>query len=625
MMYRFGPTVVTSVEAAGDREWCLADGLGGYASGTVGGLRTRRAHGLLAVATTPPAGRFLGLAAMDLTVAVGDKRYQLFTHEWADGRVEPQGHRRLTRCDIWDGLPKWYWAVPGAVVSLQIAMGWGRSVVGLQYRVEQSDGPITLEMEPLVTWRAIDGECQSTWEALAVDQLPDGVAVADQFRLRGDGWQPGGGDRGGLAYRSEDHRSFAATEDLRSVGRFVVTLDGGDTTEIEAWAGDLQLPAPHASDLILAAQLRARRLAAASESQDDIDRGLVLSADQFITCDTQVVAGYPYLGERVRDTLIGYRGLFLETARHAEGRTLLLRMLGRLADGLLVDDPPAAEPTGGPVAVDASLWLFQAIYHHTVATGDLDLVATAVPALAQTINFLINGNRYAGVDPIDGLLATYPSMRPQTWMDAEDDGAVTPRTGKPVELNALWLSGLSIVRDLAARVSRNLPGNRLDIVARQAFARFGGFMFGGGLADVIDGPFDIDRTLRPNQLLAVTLPFAPWSHAKAIVEAVQPLVTPIGLRTVGPTEFGFRGNWAGHPDDHQGTVWPWLMGPYADAIAIANINSPGLLDGLEDHVPLYGVGSVSAMADANTPFEPAGCPFHAMGVAEMLRIRHRLR
>jgi glycogen debranching enzyme len=181
------------------------------------------------------------------------------------------------------------------------------------------------------------------------------------------------------------------------------------------------------------------------------------------------------------------------------------------------------------------------------------------------------------------------------------------------------------VRDLAARVSRDLPGNRLDIVARQAFARFGGFMFGGGLADVIDGPFDIDRTLRPNQLLAVTLPFAPWSHARSIVEAVQPLVTPIGLRTIGPAESGYRGNWAGHPDDHQGTVWPWLMGPYADAIAIADINSPGLLDGLEDHVPLFGVGSVSAMADANPRFEPAGCPFHAMGVAEMLRIRHRLR
>ena len=622
MMYRFGPIVCSNLAASTEREWMISDGLGGYAMGTIGGLRTRRAHGLLAVAATPSAIRRLGLAAIDLTVVIGDVRYRLSTHETSTG-VHPEGYRLLTRVDIADGLPRWYWAVAGVVVSLQLAMRHGQSAIGLQYRVEQAEAPVTLELEPLVTWRTIDGDRLHDRDMPRLAHSESGVVVDGRFRIRGEGWQPGGSWRHDLRYRREEPRSHTASEDLTSAGKFVVALAAGESTEIVAWSGDLMSAQSTASEIILDAQIRARRLASQAGCYDDIDRSLVLSADTFIGAEGGVVAGYPELGERTRDSLIAYRGLFLATARVEEGRALLLRYVAMVENGLLPDLQP--DGAGHFASADASLWLFQAIYRHVEHTGDLDLASAVVPVLAGIINSLVSGSRHGiAVDRTDGLLAIEGSDLPRTWMDAIADGQpVTPRVGKPVELNALWLSGLGIIRHLAEQIGRTLPGSRLDTVARQAFARFGGI--GGGLADVIDGPDGADISLRPNQLLAVTLPFPAWGNVNGVLQAVQPLIGPVGVRTLAPSSPNYRGTRAGTVDDHQGTAWPWLMGVYVDAVRLAAVAKPGILNGLEDHVPVLGVGSVSAMTDGDDPFRPAGSPFHAMATAEMLRIRRSLR
>lgn len=622
MMYRFGPIVCSNLAASTEREWMIADGLGGYAMGTIGGLRTRRAHGLLVVAGSPNATRRLGLAAIDLTVIIGDVRHSLSTHETGAG-VHPQGYRSLTRVDIADGLPRWYWAVAGVVVSLQLAMRYGYSVIGLQYRVEQADAPVRVELEPLVTWRTVDGDRLHDRDMPRLAHSEHGVVVEGRFRVRGEGWQPGGSWRHDLRYRHEETRSHLASEDLTSAGHFAVTLAAGESTEIVAWSGDLAADQPSASDLILEAQMRSRRLATQAGCYDDIDRSLVLSADTFIGKAGGIVAGYPELGERSRDSLIAYRGLFLETERITEGRSLLLRYVAMVEDGLLHD--VQADGVGRLVSADASLWLFQAVYRHVEHTGDLDLASAVVPVLAGIINSLVSGTHQGiAVDRTDGLLAIERSDIALTWMDAIADGQpVTPRVGKPVELNALWLSGLGIIRHLAERIGRTLPGSRLDTVARQAFARFGGI--GGGLADVIDGPEGADLSLRPNQLLAVTLPFPASINVSGVLQAIEPLVGPIGIRTLSPKSADYRGTRAGTVDDHQGTAWPWLMGPYVDAVRLATVSKPGILNGLEDHVPVFGVGSVVTMVDGDDPYRPAGSPFHATSTAEMLRVRRSIR
>lgn len=627
MMYRFGPQICSDLQAASEREWLVTDGLGGYAMGTVGGLRTRRYHGLLIVAGKSPSDRQLGLACIDPVLIVGDVRHRLGTHEWESGAIEPPGYRSLTRFEIVDGVPRWYWAIGGAVLSAQLAMQHGSATVGVHYRLEQGDGPVTLELEPLVTWRSVHGERTSAGDPLRLDHHDDGVVVDNAFRIRGSGWQPGGTWYYDIHYREEAARGLTSREDLMSAGRFSMTLSPGESTEIEAWSGDLSTAPPTASVIVHNAQLRARKVAASAQCYDDIDRSLVLSADQHITANSHVVAGYPWFGEWSRDSLISYPGLFLETGRVNEGRVLLIRLLSEVMEGLL----PNTSDTGMLEynSVDAPLWLFQAIYRHVEASGDLDLVRTALPTLALIINSFVAGTAFGiSVDPLDGLVRQGVPGMALTWMDARIDGQpVTPRTGKPVEVNALWISALGIISDLAHRVGKSVPNTRLEVTARQSFALFGAN--GGGLTDVLDGPNGHDRSLRPNQLLAVSLPFPAWANARAVVDAVQPLVTPIGLRSLAQSDPKYLGQHRGNSARrdaayHQGTVWPWLIGPYADAIRVAGVTKPGLLEGLEDHVPLWGVGSVSETADGDAPNNATGCPFQAWSVAEMLRVRRSL-
>jgi predicted glycogen debranching enzyme len=362
---------------------------------------------------------------------------------------------------------------------------------------------------------------------------------------------------------------------------------------------------------------------------DDEERMLTLAADQFVVTTPSgptVVAGYPWFGDWSRDTMTSYEGLFLRTNRWDEGRTLLLRAADGLSEGMLANTADA----GGLEynTVDAAMWFFHAVGRHIAVTDDLDLAATLVPALRQIIDHHQAGTRFGIRVDADGLVTQGAEGWALTWMDARVDGVpITPRTGKPVEVNALWVNGLRTTAALLRRLGDDTAADdlgRLADTARTAFrARFA---TDDGLLDVVDPH---DASVRPNQLLAASLPLGPADDAAtaaAIVRACAPLVTSLGMRSLSPLDPRFIGSHRGDSGArdrayHQGTVWPWVIGPYADACRRAGVSLVGVFDGLDAHLREWGLGSVSETADGDAPFAATGCPFQAWSVAEVLRAK----
>jgi predicted glycogen debranching enzyme len=630
----FGPQICGQLDAAAAREWLVTDGLGGFAMGTAAGLRTRRYHGLLVVATEPPIGRRLGLASLDPVLVVGDARLELATHEWSSGAVAPTGHRLLAAFTVLAGVPRWRWAVGGVVVEAEVAMVHGRPAVAAAYRLVRAPEPVELELAALCTWRDVHGE-RFAWGDPEVAVLGDGFVFEDRYRVRGPGFEPAGVWYRGVRYRQEAERGLPAVEDLFCAGRFRSRLEPGGTAEVVAWADHRDAGDPPPAPAIVAAtRERARLCASRAGAQGPLDSALAAAADRFVVGGPTMVAGYPWFGDWSRDTMTSYEGILLETGRHDEGRQLLVRAAGTLSEGML---PNTADAGGTEFnTVDATLWYLHAVDRHVVRTGDDDLAAQLLPALRDVISHHLAGTRFnIGADPADGLLAQGADGWALTWMDARVGGVpVTPRAGKPVEVNALWVNGLAAVAGLAERAGQDAADLRsLEAMARASFVARFARPDGRGLLDVVDGPHGPDGALRPNQLLAVSLPYGPLARpdpvGRSVVAACAELVTPLGLRSLGPAEPAYLGHHRGGPADrdrayHEGTVWPWLIGPYVTAATAAGIAVGGVLDGLEAHLGEWGLGSVSECADGDPPHGATGCPFQAWSVAELLRTRRLL-
>ena len=621
----FGPAVCTSLAEGGDREWLVADGCGGYAMGTVCGLRTRRYHGLLVPVVAGPSARRLGLVALDpvLTLPSGAS-VRLGVHEWTGGAVAPTGHTVLESFDLDDGLPRWRWRVGEVVLERELAIRHGSASVAVVHRL-LAGGPVSLALEALVTWRDAHGE-RYAGEPPAVEHNDGGAVVEASLRLRGPGGTPARDWYRGVHARLEADRGLNPDEDLWLAGRFAAELPtAGDTLAVSAWAGDLAVEPPLAIDVVATARRRARGLVATAATADDVGARLALAADSFITTAPDVVAGYPWFGSWSRDTMTSYEGLFLATGRAEEGRALLHGYAATISEGMLANtaDTGATEYN----TADATLWFLHAIDRHVAATGDLDLAAAVVPVLDGVIKAHVEGTRYGiGVDPADGLLTQGQPGYALTWMDARIDGVgVTPRIGKAVEINALWVNGLAALQALHARLGGDAPEiTALHERAHASFAtRFPGP--GGGLYDVVDGPAGDDDAVRPNQLVAFSLPYAPLTAPGALGSLTQALLTPLGLRSLAPGSPGYRGQHRGGPRNrdsayHQGTVWPWLIGPYFDTCRHAGARTDGVLAGLTAHLAEWGLGSISETADGDPPHAANGCPFQAWSVAEFLRV-----
>ena len=643
-----GRQTTGALDDACAREWLVTDGLGGYAMGTVSGLQTRRYHGLLVTATAPPGGRRLGLSALDPVLVIGDRRIHLATHEWGDGTIAPVGYAQLDGFSIDDGVPRWRWSVGSVTLEAELAMTRGRSAIGVCYRLVRagalaSGSTIGLEVEALCTWRDVNGE-RLAWDAPAVEATADGFVFEGAYRVRGPGFVPGGEWYRGLHHREEAARGLQAAEDVWFAGRFTAALAPGDSVEIEAWAAPVDEPPATARAIIVAARERAAvvaRDASRTGGSIDVDPVAVVlahAADQLIvTGDTgpTVVAGYPWFGDWSRDTMTSYEGLLLETGRQDEGRALLLAAGVSVSEGMLANTADA----GGTEynTVDGALWFLHAIGRHVERTGDTDLGVALLPAIESIVQHHVAGTRFGIRVDADGLVTQGADGWALTWMDARVDGVpVTPRRGKPVEVNALWLRGLRVAAAIADLAGRDRSS--FDALHSQGEAAFLARFVradGLGLLDLVDGPDGDDAAVRPNQLLAVSLPGAPVDPLQGVLRAVEPLVTSLGLRSLAPDDAGYRGLhrggvWERDHAYHQGTVWPWLIGPYVDAVVRSQAERPAalplsLLDGLVVHLGEWGLGSVSETTDGDAPHDATGCPFQAWSVAELLRARRVLQ
>ena len=627
----FGTQLCGRLDESAAREWLVTDGLGGYAMGTVAGLRTRRYHALLVVSGETVAQRHVGLASLDPVLELpSGATVRLGTHEWVGGAVSPDGHRLLERFDLTDGVPRWRWRVGDVVIERELAMVHGSPCVGVVHRL-LSGGPVRLRLEALCTWRDAHQNRDAGGPPLSVESTVDGVTVEKAYRLSGPGWQDAGEWYRGAYLREEVERGLPAVEDLWHAGQFVADLGTGESAEVTAWAGDLAAAPVPAREIVAAA--RRRGAALATGAADATDRLLRRAADAFVVAGPDVVAGYPWFGAWSRDTMISYPGLFLATGRADEGRELLRRYAGTLRDGLLANTADTGRVEYN--TVDGTLWFVHAIDTHVRTTSDTDLAAELLPVLTDIRTAHTAGTHYGiGVDAADGLLSAGVPGEALTWMDARVDGAgVTPRIGKPVEVNALWVNALFAIAGLRERVGADPSPVQAQARAAEASFRRRYPSPSGWLYDVVDGPDGDDDALRPNQLLAYALPHGPLRGERPPT-AVDGLLTPLGVRTLAPGRPGYVGRHRGGPVGrdsayHQGTAWPWLVGPYLDAHAAVTSAADGaradvVLDGLVAHLGDYGLGSVSETADGDAPHGATGCPFQAWSVAELLRVRTRL-
>jgi predicted glycogen debranching enzyme len=449
-----------------------------------------------------------------------------------------------------------------------------------------------------------------------VEHLEGGYVFEGAYHVCGPGFTPAGEWYHGVHYREEEARGLDCEEDLWHAGTFSAELARGGTLTVAARTGASLEPAA-GPEVVAAARARAAAVLRRANADGAVEAELVLAADKHVVEGPLVVAGYPWFGEWSRDTMISYEGLFLETGRADEGRRLLLGAASSLSEGMLANTTDGGEAQYN--TADATLWFLHAAGRHLERAGDVELAGELAPKLLEVVDAHVRGTRYGiGVDPADGLLAQGGAGLALTWMDARIAGVpVTQRSGKAVEINALWINGLATVASLLERLGRDARTVRaLEERARSSFAT--AFAVGSRLADVVG-----DSRLRPNELLAVSLPYAPLRE-RSVVESCAPLLTSLGLRSLDPADPGYRGRHRGDQAArdaayHQGTVWPWLIGPYVEAAQRTGVATDGVLDGLEAHLAEFGLGSVSETADGDPPHGATGCPFQAWSVAEALR------
>jgi predicted glycogen debranching enzyme len=663
-MIAFGREVCGNLEYAGKLEWLVTNGIGGYASGTIAGLLTRTYHGLLIAALKPPLGRTLLLAKIDDTANYDGQDYPLFSNHWATGVIEPHGYRYLEQFHLEGATPVWTYALQDALLEKRIWMQQGANTTYIHYTYVRSlhspSAPaIQLSIKALVNFR-------NHHEVIHIGQLPkmraeledQGIKVTafngitSFYLLSASANATLNNDWYADYYLPmEAYRGLDAVEDHMDAGVFQATLQPGET--ITLVASTQPRPMLNGKNAYLDQQAHERRLYTAALPakndettipKEDLDtiRQLALAANQFIVQRVSVtepqgnsiIAGYHWFGDWGRDTMISLPGLTLATGRPDIARRILRTFAAYVDQGMLPNRFPDEGETPEYNTVDATLWYFEALRAYHVASGDDDLLNELFPVLQEIISWYLRGTRFKiHCDPQDGLIyAGEPGVQ-LTWMDAKvDDWVVTPRIGKPVEINALWFNALKVMEDIADRLKQDASiYHSVAEKAQQGFDRFWN-QEKGYCYDVLDSPSGDDLSLRPNQLFAVSLMHSPLNHERqrAIVDTcARHLLTSHGLRSLSPDEPGYIGRYGGDRRQrdaayHQGTVWAWLIGPfisaylrvYDDPVAAKTYLAPLLRHFSSAHC----IGSISEIFDGDPPFEPHGCIAQAWSVAEVLRV-----
>ena len=651
----FDRSICNDFAAASSREWLITNAIGGYASGTISGCATRRYHGTLLAALQPPVGRVQLIAAIDEVVSYAGTNYELATHEWASGAIAPQGFQFIESFHLDGTIPTWIYALGDARLEKRVWMRQGENTTYVRYTLSQAASPVQFQAKALVNYRDFHSSTHAGDWHMQIDSAPHGVCIrafdgAFPFYLQSvDALvEPQHVWYRDCFFRAERDRGLDDREDHLFATQFVGTLEPGKSiTFVFTTEESTLLDGPSAlseqiahNSGVLEAFLDSFPIAAKHPIPIWLPQ-LALAADQFIVKRAipgeldghSVIAGYHWFGDWGRDTMISLPGLSLTTGRPEFARDILLAFSKFVDGGMLPNNFPDSGGKPEYNTIDASLWYFEAVRQYFEATHDVATLELLFPILGGMIEAHVAGTRYnIHVDSADGLLYGGGPGVQLTWMDAKiGDWVVTPRTGKPVEINALWINALESMAQFARILS--VSAARYETLSSTAKASFAKFWNPNRNCcyDVIDSPgVGNDASLRPNQIFAVSLPFSPLSpqQQKSVVDTcLSELLTPFGLRTLGRGEPGYVANYHGGPRErdaayHQGTVWGWLLGPFALAHFRVYQDKPTarrFLESLGQTISIYGLGSFAEVFDAEPPHAPRGCIAQAWTVAELLR------
>ena len=648
-MLSFNKEICTDFEAASSREWLETNGIGGFASGTISGANTRRYHGLLTAATLPPLGRVTVLSKFEETLEIDGCEYELATNQFING-ISPHGYKYLESFRL-DPFPIWTYAVEGLKVEKRLFMIHGSNATVCRWSIlDGSAEHIALTIRPLlsfVDYHSLQHESSAIEFSYEASETTVSIGVNEQMPALHIHHNAGDIENTGywyndFAYAIEKERGFDFTEDLYQPFAMKFDLSTGPATLMASTDGDVE---GDYTRLETAEIVRSKGLIDKAGAKSDFERELVLAADQFIVArgaGETVIAGYPWFSDWGRDTMISLPGLTLATGRPEIARNVLLEFSKHISEGMLPNRFPDAGDEAEYNTVDATLWYFEAVRAYVESTGDEKFLRENLyERLADIVAWHLHGTRYNIHVDTDGLLYAGGEGVQLTWMDAKiGDLVITPRTGKPVEIQALWFNALNIMADFA-----NMFGDEKDEARYRAMADLCKLSFNGAfwneadecLFDVVENG-DRDASVRPNQIFAVSLPHSMLDaerSAKVVAKVESELLTPVGLRSLSPNDARYCPTYIGSPfarDSayHQGTVWGWLIGPFVDAYRKVKGRSKKtekrvaeILSGFESHITEAGIGQISEIFDADPPFSPRGCFAQAWSVAEVLRVLNK--
>jgi len=655
---RFGREVCGDLVQAERRDWWLTNGLGGYAAGTVAGSLTRRYHGLLIAPVNPPLGRHLVFSRAEAVLLDGGREWELGTNHWADGAVAPQGHVHIESFHLEGRMPVWHYAVGALRLEQRIWMEPGAHTTYVAWRlISPAPGEATprLRVRFLVNARDHHGSARPWDFNPVIEQQGQRLIVTHPNWFRLHLKIPAGLLRSEHTWIEnfdlplERERGLDAVDNHLCVGEalfdllpdewvgFAASLNKDVSPYLEEALRRFQA---HDRGVLARARLHAPGLREAPAWLQQ----LVLAADSFVFArplpeapdGESVIAGYPWFGDWGRDTMIALPGLTLATGRLESARRILETFARFVDQGMLPNVFPGDGNQPDYNTVDAALWYVEAWRAYLEAARDCATLSRVFPVLESIIDWHVRGTRYGiGMDPADSLLRAGEPGVQLTWMDAKvGDWVVTPRIGKPVEINALWYNALCVMAGFARQLEK--PAERYDTLAAQVRAGFGRFVrTEGGLFDVLDGPAGDDASVRPNQIFAVSLPHSPLStdtQAAVVAECARELLGSYGLRSLAPAHPDYRPRYQGGVRErdggyHQGPLWGWLLGHYALAHYRVNGNAAvaqRLLEPVQDHLRDAGLGTMSEIFDGDPPHTPRGAPAQAWSVACVLEAWWRL-
>ena len=644
-MINFDSEICTNYEQASKREWLETNGIGGFASGTISGSNTRRYHALLTAATRPPLGRVTMLSKFEETLIVDGKSFELSSNQYPNN-VYPTGFQYLKSFRL-APFPVWIYEVEGVEIEKKVFMvdGANTTVVSFESKVQSPKSKVELVLKPLLSFcdyhhlQHENADFDLHYEAAEnlVTVRPYAEMPPLYFSHNAVIVENTGVWYRNFEYAIEKERGFDFTEDLFQP--FALRFDLSEAATVIASTEKQSFPP--VENFEKAEIKRRENLVKNAQTADDFTKQLVLAADQFVVsrgAGKTIIAGYPWFSDWGRDTMIALNGLTLATNRAEIAKQILLEFSEHVSQGMLPNRFPDAGDTPEYNNVDATLWYFEAIRAYVEKTKDYEFVRKNL--YEKLINIIVRhvqGARFnIKVDQSDGLLYAGEADVQLTWMDAKiDDLVITPRTGKAVEIQALWYNALCVMADFAGIFGDWKDEKKYLELAEKARKNFNEIFWNEAescLFDVIDGDKQ-DASVRPNQIFAVSLPHAILTDkekARKVVEKVEAeLLTPVGLRSLSPKDSRYCPIYIGSPFDrdssyHQGTVWAWLIGGFVDAYRVVHPENKArvqeILDGFKSHLDEAGCGQISEIFDADAPHLPRGCPAQAWSIAEVLRI-----